>query len=90
MGNGPQKIADMAHAAGIPEDIPGVGPSLTEPNGAGPNNGIVLGQYQSRVIDMASANATFAASGVYHAPHFVQRVVTADGTSPAGSRHARR
>jgi membrane peptidoglycan carboxypeptidase len=29
---------------------------------------------------MASAYATLAASGVYHTPHFVQKVVTADGT----------
>ncbi|MCX5044923.1 penicillin-binding protein [Aldersonia sp. NBC_00410] len=79
LNNGAQDIADIAHKAGIPEQIPGVGPSLTEPNGAGPNNGIVLGQYQSRPLDMASAYATFAASGVYHKPHFVQRVVTADG-----------
>jgi len=38
-----------------------------------------LGQYQSRVLDMASAYATIAASGVYHKPHFVQKVVNADG-----------
>ncbi|MGA9870899.1 MAG: transglycosylase domain-containing protein [Rhodococcus sp. (in: high G+C Gram-positive bacteria)] len=80
MDNGTQSIADMAHRLGVAEEIPGVGPTLTEPNGVGPNNGIILGQYQSRVIDMASAYATLAASGVYHAPHFVQRVVTADGT----------
>jgi membrane peptidoglycan carboxypeptidase len=80
MDDGPQAIADMAHRLGVAEELPGVGPTLTEPNGTGPNNGIVLGQYQSRVIDMASAYATLAASGVYHAPHFVQRVVTADGT----------
>ncbi len=80
LDNGPQKIADIAHKAGIPEEIPGVGPTLTEPDGAGPNNGIVLGQYQSRVLDMASAYATLAASGTYHAPHFVQKVVTADGS----------
>ncbi|WP_420881839.1 transglycosylase domain-containing protein [Rhodococcus sp. (in: high G+C Gram-positive bacteria)] len=78
--NGPQAIADMAHKAGIPENIPGVGESLTEPGGVGPNNGIVLGQYQSRPLDMASAYATLAASGVYHEPYFVQKVVTADGT----------
>ncbi|NMN95624.1 transglycosylase domain-containing protein [Antrihabitans stalactiti] len=77
--DGPAKIADVAHRAGIPEEIPGVGKTLTEPDGAGPNNGIVLGQYQSRVIDMASAYATLAASGTYHTPHFVQKVVTADG-----------
>lgn len=78
--NGPQAIADIAHKAGIPEDIPGVGPSLTEPGGVGPNNGIVLGQYQSRPLDMASAYATLAASGTYHQPYFVQKVVTSDGT----------
>ncbi|MFI9405430.1 transglycosylase domain-containing protein [Nocardia sp. NPDC052316] len=80
MGNGPRKIADMAHKLGIPETIPGVGPSLTEADGSGPNNGIVLGQYDARALDMASAYATLAASGVYHKPHFVQKVVTADGT----------
>ncbi|MGB3369292.1 MAG: transglycosylase domain-containing protein [Rhodococcus sp. (in: high G+C Gram-positive bacteria)] len=80
MDNGPQAIADMAHKLGVAEEIPGVGPTLTEGDGVGPNNGIVLGQYQSRVIDMASAYATLAASGVYHQPYFVQRVVTADGT----------
>ncbi|WP_169695275.1 transglycosylase domain-containing protein [Rhodococcus opacus] len=80
LDGGPQAIADMAHKAGIPKEIPGVGPSLTEPDGSGPNNGIVLGQYQSRVLDMASSYATLAASGTYHAPHFVQKVVSADGT----------
>ncbi|SNT16887.1 peptidoglycan glycosyltransferase [Rhodococcoides kyotonense] len=80
MDNGPQSIADMAHKLGVAAEIPGVGPTLTEGDNVGPNNGIVLGQYQSRVIDMASAYATLAASGVYYTPHFVQRVVTADGT----------
>lgn len=79
MQNGPAKIADMAHKLGIPETIPGVGKSLVEPDGSAPNNGIVLGQYQSRVLDMASAYATLAASGVYRAPHFVTKVVSADG-----------
>ncbi|WP_440446449.1 transglycosylase domain-containing protein [Nocardia amamiensis] len=79
MQNGPQKIAAMGHKLGIPETIPGVGQTLTEPDGSGPNNGIVLGQYQARPLDMASAYATLAASGVYHAPHFVSKVVTADG-----------
>ncbi|WP_407675232.1 transglycosylase domain-containing protein [Nocardia puris] len=79
MQNGPEKIAEMGHKLGIPEELPGVGKTLSEPGGVGPNNGIVLGQYQSRPLDMASAYATLAASGVYHAPHFVQRVVTADG-----------
>ena len=38
-----------------------------------------MGQYQTRVIDMASAYATLADSGVYHRPHFVQKVVNSDG-----------
>nr|WP_181724114.1 transglycosylase domain-containing protein [Nocardia gipuzkoensis] len=79
MQNGPQKIAEMGHKLGIPESIPGVGKTLTESDGSGPNNGIVLGQYQARPLDMASTYATLAASGVYHAPHFVSKVVTADG-----------
>ncbi|GAA5045871.1 transglycosylase domain-containing protein [Nocardia callitridis] len=79
MADGPQAIADAAHAAGIPEYIPGVeGKTLTE-NGEPPYNGIVLGQYLVRPIDMASAYATIDAYGVYHQPHFVQRVVTGSG-----------
>ena len=39
----------------------------------------MLGQYHSRVIDMASAYATLAASGVYRTPHFVQKVVNSHG-----------
>lgn len=79
MFGGPQSIADAAHQAGIPKEIPGVaGKSLTE-NGDPPLNGIVLGQYQVRPIDMASAYATIAASGMYHRPYFVQKVVTGDG-----------
>jgi membrane peptidoglycan carboxypeptidase len=78
--NGPQDVADAAHEAGIAESIPGVEHTLSEDGKGGPpNNGIVLGQYQSRVIDMASAYATIAASGVYHKPHFVQKVVNAEG-----------
>ncbi|WP_167479945.1 transglycosylase domain-containing protein [Nocardia arthritidis] len=79
MQNGSQKIADMAHKLGIPDTIPKFGKTLVEPDGGPPNNGIVLGQYPVRVLDMASAYATLAASGIYHAPHFVQKVVTADG-----------
>ncbi|MDT4999538.1 MAG: hypothetical protein QOK12_1643 [Mycobacterium sp.] len=78
--NGPQDVADAAHAAGIAESFPGVEHTLSEDGKGGPpNNGIVLGQYQTRVLDMASAYATLAASGVYHKPHFVQKVVNANG-----------
>ncbi|MBF6062934.1 penicillin-binding protein [Nocardia terpenica] len=75
---GPQKIADMAHRMGIPDQIPGQdGKSLTEKDG-GPNTGIVLGAYPVPPLYMASAYATIANNGMYHKPHFVQKVETAD------------
>jgi membrane peptidoglycan carboxypeptidase len=78
--NGPADVAKAAHDAGIADSFPGVDHTLSEDGKGGPpNNGIVLGQYQTRVLDMASAYATIAASGVYHRPHFVQKVVNADG-----------
>ncbi|BBX40981.1 transglycosylase domain-containing protein [Mycobacterium simiae] len=78
--NGPQAVADAAHQAGVAKSFPGVAHTLSEDGKGGPpNNGIVLGQYQTRPIDMASAYATLAASGVYHPPHLVQKVVNADG-----------
>lgn len=77
---GPQAVADAAHQAGIATSFPGVAHTLSEDGKGGPpNNGVVLGQYQTRVIDMASAYATLAASGLYHRPHFVQKVVSSDG-----------
>lgn len=78
--NGPVDVAAAAHAAGIAESFPGVEHTLSEDGKGGPPyNGIVLGQYQTRVLDMASAYATLAASGVYRAPHFVQKVVNSSG-----------
>jgi membrane peptidoglycan carboxypeptidase len=78
--HGPEDVAKAAHQAGIAESFPGVAHTLSEDGQGGPpNNGVVLGQYQTRVIDMASAYATLADSGVYHAPHFVQRVVDSAG-----------
>ena len=77
--NGPADVAKAAHDAGIAESFP-VDHTLSEDGKGGPpNNGIVLGQCQTRVLDMASAYATITASGVYHAPHFVQKVVNTDG-----------
>ncbi len=77
---GPVDVADAAHQTGIADSFPGVPHTLSEDGQGGPpNNGIVLGQYQTRVFDMASAYATLAASGIYHAPHFVQKVVNAEG-----------
>ncbi|MGF6882029.1 membrane peptidoglycan carboxypeptidase [Nocardia sp. GAS34] len=77
--NGPQMIADMAHKLGIPDSIPGVGKTLTEDDGSGPNDGIILGQYRVRALDMASAYGTLGAEGLYRKPHFVTKVVAADG-----------
>lgn len=78
--NGPAAVADAAHEAGIAKSFPGVPHTLSEDGKGGPpNNGIVLGQYQTRPVDMASAYATLAASGVYHPPHLVQKVVNAEG-----------
>jgi membrane peptidoglycan carboxypeptidase len=78
--NGPSDVADAAHKAGIAASFPGVDHTLSEDGKGGPpNNGIVLGQYQTRVLDMASAYATLADSGVYHKPHFVQKVVNSRG-----------
>jgi membrane peptidoglycan carboxypeptidase len=78
--HGPEDVADAAHQAGIATSFPGVSHTLSEDGKGGPpNNGIVLGQYQTRVVDMASAYATLAASGTYHRPHFVQKVVNSEG-----------
>ncbi|MGY2006830.1 transglycosylase domain-containing protein [Nocardia gipuzkoensis] len=79
MFDGPQAIADAAHAAGIPEELPGVAGKTLSEDGGKPLNGIVLGQYVVRPIDMASAYATLGAAGVHRQPYFVQRVVTGDG-----------
>lgn len=76
--NTTQDTADAAHALGIARSLPGVPETLTE-NGKQPYEGIVLGQYQSRPLDMASALATLANSGVWHAPHFVEKVEAANG-----------
>lgn len=76
--NGAQDVADAAHQAGVAKSFPGVPHTLSQ-DGGPPEGGVVLGQYQTRVIDMASAYATLADSGIYHPPHFVEKVVSADG-----------
>ena len=76
--NGAQDVADAAHQAGVATSFPGVAHTLSQ-DGGPPEGGVVLGQYQTRVIDMASAYATLADSGIYHPPHFVEKVVSADG-----------
>ncbi|MFE3546291.1 transglycosylase domain-containing protein [Nocardia sp. NPDC059177] len=79
MADGARSIADAAHLAGIPEYIPGLEDKTLTEAGGPPLNGIVLGQYLVRAIDMASAYATLADHGTYRPPYFVQRVTTGDG-----------
>ena len=65
---GPAAVAQAAHQAGIPEGLL-----------ANPTAGIALGDKEVHPGDMASGYATFAAEGVYHAPHMITRVETLDG-----------
>ncbi|MDO5033156.1 transglycosylase domain-containing protein [Corynebacterium sp.] len=76
--NKSQDTADMAHALGVAKSLPGIEKTLTE-NGNTPYEGVVLGQYQSRPLDLASAMATLSNQGVWHEVHFVQRVENAAG-----------
>lgn len=78
LNNGPQDVADMAHRLGVAEELPGIGETLRE-NGGTPYEGITLGQYQSRPLDMASALATLTNHGRHIPAHFVWKVETNDG-----------
>jgi membrane peptidoglycan carboxypeptidase len=76
---GPQRVADAARAAGITAPLDD------------PNEGIALGNKEVSTLDLASAYATIASGGVWHPPHLVSRVVTADDrvlyeANPAGER----
>lgn len=73
-----QDTADMAHALGVARSVPGIPQTLTE-NGGQPFEGITLGQYQSRPLDMAHALATLANTGIYHDAHFVEKIEASDG-----------
>jgi membrane peptidoglycan carboxypeptidase len=78
LDNGAQDVADMAHRLGAAESIPGIDQTLTE-NGGTPYEGITLGQYQSRPLDMASILATLSNQGKYIPAHFVEKVETQSG-----------
>ncbi len=64
---GAQHIADAARAAGITSPLDD------------PDERIALGNKEISPFDLASAYATIAAGGVWHQPHLVASVVTADG-----------
>lgn len=76
--NGPTDTATMAHKLGVAESIPGIERTLLEENGEA-LDGIALGQYQTRPLDMAVGLATLANDGVYQQTHFVEKVETANG-----------
>jgi len=65
---GPGAVARAAHQAGIPSEL--------LPN---PTAGIALGDKEVHPGDMAAAYGTFANNGIYHAPHMITKVETADG-----------
>ncbi|KAA8721037.1 transglycosylase domain-containing protein [Corynebacterium phocae] len=76
--NKAQDTADMGHALGIARELPNVGKTLSQ-NGAPPLEGIILGMYPTRPLDMATVIATLTNGGVWHQPHFVRRVTTNAG-----------
>ncbi len=76
--NGPDDTAAMAHRLGVAESIPGIERTLMEDNGHS-QDGITLGQYLTRPLDMAVGLATLANDGVYQETHFVEKVETVDG-----------
>ncbi|MFC0315958.1 transglycosylase domain-containing protein [Gordonia phosphorivorans] len=78
LNNGADDIVDVAHRAGIAKTLNGK-PTLVNANGRA-EGGVVLGQYDSTVLDMASSYATLAASGIYREPFFVKKVETSTGT----------
>ena len=78
LDNGAQDVADMAHRLGVATSIPGIEQTLTEDGGT-PYEGITLGQYQSRPLDMASVLATLSNRGMYFPAHFVLKVETQSG-----------
>jgi membrane peptidoglycan carboxypeptidase len=66
---GPENIAELAHRAGIPENV-----KLYREADGRPNLGITLGEYEVHVIDQAVGYATFANGGVAAKPFFVKAV----------------
>jgi membrane peptidoglycan carboxypeptidase len=77
---GADKIAEMAHRAGIPD-----GDVLAEQNGK-PALGITLGVYNVHVIDQANAYATFANGGQAAKPFFVKSVRDRDNNAVYGAK----
>lgn len=66
---GPDAVIDMALRAGFPDDTPALDPVLSAP----------LGVASPHVLDIATAYATFAASGRYASPYFIRQVIGPNG-----------
>ena len=69
---GPAAVAELAHAAGIPEERP-----LANEDGT-VEGGIALGRYEVQVLDQAVGYATFANLGVPAEPFLVRQVLRGD------------
>ena len=65
---GARSVADAARAAGVVSPLDD------------PDEGIALGNKEVSTLELASAYATIAGGGTWHAPHMVAEVVTADGS----------
>lgn len=76
--NGPVDTQHMAWALGVRKNNPDGSQTLSEANGE-PYEGIILGQYPSRPMDMAVGLSTLTNNGVWHQPHFVRKVTTGSG-----------
>lgn len=79
---GPQKVADLAHSAGIPPTLNGQ-PTLMGDNGGGPDINIAIGggTTQIRPLDQAAGYATFANDGMRIPSHFILQAKNGDGTT---------
>jgi membrane peptidoglycan carboxypeptidase len=69
---GPRAVAQLAHKAGIPEEV-----KLQQPDGT-VEGGIALGKYEVHVIDQAVGFATFANKGIPVEPFMVRAVENRD------------
>lgn len=76
--NGPDDTAKMAHRLGVAESLPGIEKTLMDDNGHS-QDGIALGQYLTRPLDMAVGLATLTNDGVYQQTHFVEKVENSKG-----------
>ena len=71
--NGADDTAAMAYQLGVSRDM-----DLQEDNGHSAD-GVILGMYPVRPLDMAQGLSTLTNDGIYHKAHFVQRVENAEG-----------